>query len=500
VYRNLNVRELNVNSKAYRNVLLCTVVCLSILVPLPTNAFHSDTASFQPATALQRYLTSLLFVDDDESLSDELREIVYPLDEQADYQPLLSMIGDARIVLIGEASHGTEQFYRTRAEITQQLIEHEGFTAVAVEADWHAAYRVNEYVRGTSTDESPEAALREFDNFPVWMWRNTVVQDFVAWLHDYNSNLGSGQTEVGFYGLDLYGMYESADAVVERLKTVDPASAQRARQRYTCFTELGASPEAYAATASRAAEQTCQEEALEQLTDVQRRRRTYQQRLPFEDVLSLEQNARVVANGEAYYRAMYDPTVSTWNLRDEHMASSANALLEHLQAQGANARIVIWAHNSHIGDAEATDMWERGELNLGHLLREQYGDEAVLIGFSTYSGTVTAAHNWGEDPHLMAVNPGLPESYEALFHEVGVPNFLLILKNNEEATNLLSEPRFQRAIGVIYRPETERFSHYLEADLPAQFDAIIHIDETRAIEPIDPIPSWQAVGSPSIDG
>jgi erythromycin esterase-like protein len=488
-----------VSSKAYRNVLLCTVLCLSILVPLPTNATHSANESFQPATALQRDSTSLPFVDDDDSLSDDLREIVYPLDEQADYQPLLNLIGDARIVLIGEASHGTEEFYRTRAEITQQLIEQEGFTAVAVEADWHAAYRVNEYVRGTSTDESPEAALGEFDRFPVWMWRNTVVRDFVAWLHDYNSNLGSDQTEVGFYGLDLYGMYESAEAVVERLNRVDPSSAQSARQRYTCFTELGASPEAYAAASSSATEQTCQEEALEQLNEVQRRSRSYQQRLPFEDLLSIEQNARVVANAEEYYRAMYDPSVSTWNLRDEHMASSANALLEHLQAQGANARIVIWAHNSHIGDAEATDMWERGELNLGHLLREQYGNEAVLIGFSTYSGTVTAAHNWGEDPYLMDVNPGMPESYEALFHEVGLPNFLLILKDNEEAANLLSEPRLQRAIGVIYRPETERFSHYLEANLPEQFDAIIHIDETTALEPIDPIPSWQAVGSPSTD-
>jgi erythromycin esterase-like protein len=327
------------------------------------------------------------------------------------------------------------------------------------------------------------------------MWRNTVVHSFVDWLRTYNENLPPNQPEVGFYGLDLYGVYESVDEVVGYLSDVDKSAVGDAQQRYACFTAVGDTPEDYALARLRSQNTTCEEEARDQLTDVIGRNDLYRRRLAPEDAFSIEQNARVVVSGEAYYRLSGMADVSTWNVRDQHMAITANALLEHLERLEPDAKIVIWAHNSHVGNAAATSMSERGEFNIGQLLREQYGESAVLIGFSTYTGTVTAAHNWGEDPRLMTVNRGLPESYEGLFHEVGEPAFVLNLRDNEEAIDLLSEPRLQRAIGVIYRPETERWSHYLEANLPEQFDAIIHIDETTALEPLDPVPGWQAPDS-----
>ncbi len=410
-----------------------------------------------------------------------------------DYAPLLELIGDARCVLLGEASHGTHDFYQERAEITRQLITHKGFTAVAVEADWPDAYRVNCYVRGTGDAQNAGEALGGFTRFPAWMWRNTVVRDFVEWLREHNSSSQAGAPRVGFYGLDLYSLHSSIDAVIGYLDKVDPEAAQRARYRYGCFDHHGEDPQAYGYAASFNLTESCQREVLTQLQELQHSAAAYTNRdgaMAEDEFFYAEQNARLAKNAEDYYRTMFEGRVSSWNVRDCHMAETLDALLAHLDRHGHRNKVVLWAHNSHLGDARATEMGEMGELNVGQLVRERYGDEAFLVGFSTYTGTVTAASDWGGPAELKRVRPGLPGSYEALFHEAGLPRFLLPL-HDRRVEEPLRQRRLERAIGVIYRPETERMSHYFHARLPDQFDAMLHFDQTRAVEPLERTARWQ---------
>jgi erythromycin esterase-like protein len=418
--------------------------------------------------------------ESENDLARSLRQIAQPLstlDTQND--ALMNLVGDARIVMIGEASHGTHEFYDMRARITQQLIEQKGFNAVAIEGNWTDAYPVNQFVHGAGAADA-EASLSGFEEFPLWMWRNEVVRDFITWLRQHNTT-SSGES-VGFYGLDLYGVYESIDAVIEYLESVDPEAAAEARAVYACFQGYGDNPQMYGMTVASLPQQSCEDEAQEQLEELEARAEA----APDEQAhFVAEQNARVIANGEEYYRAMFQGGVSTWNLRDQHMADTLDALITHLETQGKEAKIVVWAHNSHVGDARATSMGQGGEVNIGQLMRERYGDDVRLIGFSTYTGTVSAADNWGEPHEVKQVRPGLPESYELLFHQVGEPEFLLPLRDNPSVHTLLNKPRLQRAIGVIYRPQTERWSHYFDVDLPRQFDAIIHIDETTALKALD---------------
>lgn len=425
-------------------------------------------------------------------MPDDLRSLVHPLSGAADdYQPLMDLIGDARLVLIGEASHGTHEFYATRAMLTRRLIEEKGFNAVAAEADFPDAYRVNRYVHGASDDSSAEEALNDFKRFPTWMWRNTVVRDFVEWLRQHNSALSPNEPKVGFYGLDLYSLHASMEAVINYLDEIDPEAAQRARYRYSCFEDFGEDPQAYGYAASFGLDQSCEGDVVNQLLELQRRAADYihrDGRVAENAYFYAEQNARLAVRAEEYYRAMFKGRPSTWNLRDQHMSESLDALLQHLDKQVEGSKIVVWAHNSHIGDARATEMGEEGEINLGQLARERHADETVLIGFSTYTGTVTAASGWGADAELKRVRPGLPDSFEKLFHEVEIPNFLLMLRGTE---TVLSQPRIQRAIGVIYRPQTERLSHYFSVRLPFQFDAMIHLDETHAVEPLERTQMWE---------
>lgn len=410
--------------------------------------------------------------------------------EPSAYDPLMDRIGDAQVVLIGEASHGTHDFYYERAEITKRLIAEKGFTAVAVEADWPDAYRVNRFVRGVSDDQSGERALANFRRFPTWMWRNTDVLRFMAWLQQHNNSLPADATRTGFYGLDLYSMYSSIDAVIGYLDTVDPEAAQRARDRYACFDHFGEDSQEYGYAASLYLSESCEDDAVNQLLDLQQRIAGYAKRdgrVPEDEHFYAEQNARLVANAEEYYRNMFRGRVSTWNLRDQHMAETLDELIDFLgRNSGSPQKVVVWAHNSHLGDARATDMSRRGELNLGQLVRSQYGDNAVSIGFSTYTGTVAAASRWGGSVEMKRVRPGLPDSYEALFHEVDHQLFMLLMQD-DDATEILQRPRIQRAIGVIYLPETERVSHYFQAKLPQQFDAVIHLDISRAVEPLDQV-------------
>ena len=409
---------------------------------------------------------------------------------------LFDLVGDARFVLIGEASHGTHEFYAARAHMTRRLIEAKGFCAVAVEADWPDAYRVNRYVRGRGEDTTAEESLRGFERFPTWMWRNADVLDFVGWLREHNDRARDDRTKAGFYGLDLYSLHRSADEVITYLESVDPAVAARARERYSCFDHSDGDGQDYGFAAAFGAGESCEKAVIEQLVDLQRHALDYARRdgLIVEDELfCAEQNAQLVRDAERYYRTMFSGHVSSWNLRDQHMVKTLNALAEHLGKQrGVPAKIVVWAHNSHLGDARATEMSACGEVNVGQLVRQQHAGDCRLIGFTTYTGTVTAANDWGAPADRKQVLPALTESVEELFHEVGQKEFMVRFAAAPPAAEALRAARLERAIGVIYRQRTERQSHYFWSRVAEQFDAVIHVDETRALEPLERTARWEA--------
>ena len=433
------------------------------------------------------------------STVEAIRETSHRLEgAPGDYDSLMELVGDARLVLLGEASHGTHEFYRERAVITKRLIAEKGFTAVAVEADWPDAYRINRYVRGASRDADGVEALSDFRRFPLWMWRNADVLDFIGWLRAFNDRAASKRQKAGFYGLDLYSLHTSVAAVLSYLGKVDPEGARRARARYACFDHFGDDTQTYGYAAGFGLTKTCEEEVVNQLTDLRRRAAEYASRdgrVAEDEYFFIEQNALLVKNAEQYYRTMFRGRISSWNLRDRHMAETLESLMEYFMRHGESPKIVVWEHNSHLGDARATEMGEAGELNVGQLVRERYGRDARLIGFSTYQGTVTAASDWDGPAERKRVRPALAGSYEALFHDVGRGRFLVNLADDRAAA-ALREPRLQRAIGVVYRPETERQSHYFEARLSGQFDAMLHIDETRAVEPLDRTSGWETGEAP----
>ncbi len=377
---------------------------------------------------------------DDRALIEALGKAAHPLTGGAsDYDALLERVGEARVVLLGEASHGTHEFYRERARITRRLIEEKGFGAVVVEADWPDAYRVNRFVRGLPGDEEAVDALDGFKRFPTWMWRNADVLDFAGWMRDRNDHLAEPR-RAGFYGLDLYSLHTSMQAVLRYLDRVDPAAARRARDRYACFDHFGEDPQAYGYAASFGLSDGCQDDVVAPLVEITRR-------------------------------------------GDRHMTETLEAVVAHLAHTGRRAKVAVWAHNSHLGDARFTEMGEGGEVNVGQLVRERFGRDAVSVGFTTHTGTVTAATDWDAPAERKRVRPSMPGSYEGLFHDVGLSRFLLMLGPSAPAG--LHEPRLERAIGVIYRPETERISHYFHARLPQQFDVVLHFDETRAVEPLE---------------
>ena len=432
----------------------------------------------------------------DGALIKALSETAYPLAGSArDYDPLVGRIGEARFALLGEASHGTHEFYCERAEITKRLITEKNFVAVAVEADWPDAYRLNRYVRGASDDVDAVEALADFRRFPTWMWRNKVVVEFIEWLRAYNDALPQGAEKVGFYGLDLYSLHASMKAVLRYLEKVDPEATKKARERYSCFDHFGEDTQAYGLMTRLNLSKSCEEEVVNQLIELQRRAGQFARsggQFADDELFYAEQNARLVKNAEAYYRSMFLEEVSSWNLRDRHMAETLDALVTHLGRKGRRAKLAVWEHNSHLGDARATEMGQRGELNVGQLTREKYGHEAVLVGFTTHHGTVTAASDWGKPAERKRVRPALAGSYEALFHTTGRDRFLLIPNDSDAVAQQLSAPRLERAIGVIYRPETERQSHYFRARLTDQFDAVLHFDETRAVKPLETTAEWEA--------
>jgi erythromycin esterase-like protein len=402
----------------------------------------------------------------------------FPSMENADLGPLLARIGNARIVLIGEATHGTSEFYSMRERISRALITEKGFNIIAIEGDWPDAARIDHYVRHL---EYPPTEWTAFSRFPTWMWRNNEVRIFVDWLRAHNGSVRTS-ARVAFHGLDLYSLHNSIRAVLRYLEDVDPETARIARERYGCLTPWQTDPSTYGHAALTGRYRSCEREVVAMLGDLLQKHSDYANR-DGERFLDAVQNARLVASAERYYRIMYYGSRASWNLRDEHMFETLKSLLTHY---GAASKAIVWAHNSHVGDASATEMSARGEHNIGQLCRQEFGDRAYLIGFGTHSGTVAAATDWDGPMEIKTVRPSLQESYEAVFHATGLPRFMLALREGPagKARLALMAPRLERAIGVIYRPETELASHYFQAVLPRQFDSYVWFDQSRAVTPL----------------
>ena len=400
--------------------------------------------------------------------------------EDEGFGALFDRYGDRRVVLLGEASHGTSEFYRARAAITRRLIENHGFNIVAVEADWPDAAAINRYAMHHAAREFEDPA---FTRFPTWMWRNTVVEGFSHWLRSHNGRASEPGRRAGFYGLDIYNMRGSIAAVLDYLDEVDPEAAAIARERYGCLTPWQRDPATYGRAVLTQGYRGCEDQVVAQLSEILGKRLEYEAR-DGESFLDATQNARLVKSAERYYRIMYYGGAESWNLRDSHMFET----LEHLlAARGPEAKAVVWAHNSHIGDARATEMGSvRGELNIGQLCRERWGDAAALIGFGTHAGTVAAASDWGGEMEVKRVRPSREDSYERVCHDAGVESFLLDMRRDDGLRRRLAEQRLERFIGVIYRPETELMSHYADASLPQQFDGWVWFDETGAVTPLGP--------------
>lgn len=445
------------------------------------------------------------------SAIDELRREAHTFGSGQDLDFLMQQIGDASIVLLGEATHGTQEFYSMRAEISKRLILSKGFDAIAVEADWPDALHISRYILGSPRKETGAVppqdrsdpagktageALRGFQRFPRWMWRNTEIVDLVGWLRRHNLSIDKPERRVGFFGLDLYSLRQSMEAVVRYLEQVDPEAARNARARYSCFDHLAEDPQRYGYAATFGLRKDCEEEVVRQLVALTSNVEGYlahDGQATADELFYAQQNARVAQNAEAYYRTMFMGRDESWNLRDTHMAETLAEIREHIgRRKGSPAKIIVWAHNSHIGDARATEMGDHGQLNLGQLVRQQYSsDDCFLLGFSTHTGTVTAASDWDSPAERKNVRPSRPDSFERLLHDVGLGNFLVPIRGNDKITEVLNERRLERAIGVVYLPESERISHYFHAAMGQQFDAVIHCDETTALRPLDPSTYWK---------
>ncbi len=415
-------------------------------------------------------------------LPDLIRQSAEPLPDIDDdrFGAFFDKFGDARVVCLGEASHGTSEFYRARAEISKRLISHHGFNIVAVEADWPDAATIDRYIRHREPREGEQKA---FERFPTWMWRNREFDAFIRWMRRHNHGREYADM-TGFYGLDLYNMSMSMRAVIDFLEEEDPEAAKVAKQRYGCLDPWADEPQRYGAMALYEGYAQCEAPVTQMLMDLMQRQFEGMSE-ECDEWLDAAANARVVKNAEAYYRVMYRGAAESWNLRDTHMFETLEQLLD---AKGPNSKAIVWAHNSHIGNAAYTEMGQvRGEHNIGQLVKERLDARARLVGFGTHTGTVAAADDWDEPMQIKAVNPSLPDSYERVAHESRLGRFLLDLRPEEIGRDIreaLMEPRLERFIGVIYRPDTERWSHYSQCILPRQYDGWVWFDETKAVTPL----------------
>jgi erythromycin esterase-like protein len=400
---------------------------------------------------------------------------------------ILNQIGQARIVLMGEASHGTEEFYLTRMALSKLLIQTKGFHAIAIEGDWPSAFSVHRYIQDPENETTKLDALNAFKRFPDWMWRNTAMANFIDWMKDHNNHTSDPLHKIGFYGLDLYSLHDSITSIICYLKKHQPTLVDQAIHRYGCFDHVAVDPQMYGYLVNQSIKKACIKEVTDAFLELQHEalyqmnQKNLSEQLD-ESLYYATQNARLVKNAEEYYRAMFEPRAISWNIRDQHMAQTLSNLITHIETKlNVPAKIIVWAHNSHIGDARATEMNDRGETNLGQIVREQYDTASYSLGFSTYNGTVRAASKWDGKSEIKEVIPALRGSYESVFHDASCPNFFLNLRHESHLIHLLKQPMLQRAIGVIYLPKTERLSHYYFSRLPYQFDGIIHLDHTSAL-------------------
>ncbi len=427
-----------------------------------------------------------------------LRQQALPLDTDDDLDAVIDHIGQAALVLMGEASHGTREFYRLRADLSKRLIVERGFDAIVVEADWPDALQVSRFVQRTGSDQTAEQALSGFERFPQWMWRNDAIVDLLYWMRLHNQHVPDAGRRIGFFGMDLYSLHKSMRAVVRYLEREDPEAARRARERYSCIDHIALDPQHYGYATTFGMRKDCEQEVVRQLGELSAQAMRQMNRpgasVP-DELFYAQQNARVAQNAERYYRAMFSSRDESWNIRDSHMADTLDALRAHISARkGSPARLIVWAHNSHLGDARATEMGRGGQLNLGQLMRERHGlEQTYLLGFTTHEGTVTAASEWDGPAELKRVRPSLAGSVEALMHQLGegaMSRFLLPIRGRDSVRAALPAALLERAIGVIYRPETERISHYFKADVARQFDALIHVDRGSAIKPLEYSAHW----------
>jgi erythromycin esterase-like protein len=421
-----------------------------------------------------------------ETIARELPELIrtsaHPLPDIDDdkFGAFFDRFADARVVCLGEASHGTSEFYRARAAITKRLVAHHGFTIVAAEADWPDAATVDRYIRHRKPRDGEQ---RSFERFPTWMWRNREFDQLIRWMRRHNHGRDYADM-AGFYGLDLYNMSMSMRAVIDFLGKEDPEAGEIAKARYGCLDPWADEPQRYGAMALHEGNARCESGVTQMLMELMQRDFDCLSE-ECDEWLDAAANARVVKNAEAYYRVMYRGAAENWNLRDTHMFQT---LVQILDAKGPRSKAVVWAHNSHIGNAAFTEMGQvRGELNIGQLVKERFDAKARLIGFGTHTGTVAAADEWDSPMKVKAVNPSMPDSYERASHDSGLQRFLLDLSPEEIGRDIreaLMEPKLERFIGVIYRPETERWSHYSQCILPRQYDGWVWFDETKAVTPL----------------
>ena len=413
-----------------------------------------------------------------EKLVEGIRERALPLETDAHLDPLLEKIGDARIVLLGEASHGTSEYYTWRDRISRRLIAEKGFSFIAVEGDWPDCYLVNRFAKGWGgAGQSAREVLHGYERWPTWMWANEEVAALAEWLREWNENKPDTE-KAGFYGLDVYSLWESIDAVTRYLERMDPALAARARRAYGCFDPYQEDVQEYA-LATATVPTDCEEEVIAILQSLRARGPDFRDESP-EAFFNAEQNALVAQNAELYYRTMIRGGAASWNVRDTHMMETLDRLLKH---HGPHARAIVWEHNTHVGDARATDMARAGMVNVGQLARQAHGDDVVIAGFSSYEGSVIAGEEWGAPMERMTVPQARTGSWESLFHEAGAENKLLLLDDFDEVDGAL-DPRGHRAIGVVYRPQHEKFGNYVPTVLPYRYDAMLHIDRTTALRPL----------------
>ena len=427
-----------------------------------------------------------------ESDAEAVRAAARPLAGNAqDYDTLMELIGAARYVMLGASVHGTHEFYRERGEITKRLIQEKNFTAIAVEADWPDAYRVDRYVRGASDDANAVEALGGFVRFPAWLWRNQEVLQFIEWLRTHNDQLQQGSPKVGFYGLDVYSLRASRQVVIRYLDKVDPRARDRVRAQYACFDDFGDKARGYGVFGGIG--RPCREAAVAGVVELQQSPAIRQARRESpeteEEYFSALQNARVVRNAEGVYASMYRSQAPAWNLREQHMAATLDDLTAHLdRKEGRRTRIAVWAHSSHLGDGRATEKHEDRLVNVGQLVRKQHGGETVLIAFTTGAGSVTAASDWDGPPEIKDLRPAFSDSYEALFRDTQLGRLMISHREHDKVPEALRRDRPQRSIGAVYHsetPEAERAAHYFTARLAEQFDVVFYFDQTRAVEPLE---------------